>query len=536
MAFIEGGSLEDRIRKGPLPLRDAIEFVCRIAAGLAAVHDAGIVHRDIKPSNVLIDCAGEPLLADFGLAKPHRVMGENLAAGPCSGTPAYVAPEQLAGGSVDARSDIFSLAVLLHRLITGQLPKTATPKHDNTRAATTDTVAPPASNAGMDAELSLICQRALSQDPTVRQASAREFANDLRSYLAHCDKTDYRRPGKRLRVVLTSVAGLIMLLCVSVAIWSFLTPSASNPEVLLDSMLTEKWSSPLTHETQSAVSRVQMLPKGNHLLALFNTTSPEGGAACISVVDGSVQWERTLRLQGRVFENGWINQQGDILLTSSVDGYTMWKTDDSMSRILATYHADSGCEYISAIITDRADNVYISGYEGSRSGKGSTCAKLTSDLHLLWENNHKETEGKDDYSLDMDLDPLGNLYRAGYDNPDVDQSKSRGRVLAHSNDKEGELIFSYAVDEANSFVAGVLVDGDGYWYQAYTYDAYDASGRPTGSERTVVEKRDLKNTQIWRDEIPYMGVATGRNALSWNQPGTFLLVFQITISGKHGSL
>lgn len=105
-------------------------------------------------------------------------------------------------------------------------------------------------------------------------------------------------------------------------------------------------------------------------------------------------------------------------------------------------------------------------------------------------------------------------------------------MLAHSNDKEGELIFSYAVDEENSCVTGILVDGDGYWYQAYTYDAFDASGRPTGVEHTVVEKRDVMNTLKWRDEIPYMGVSTSRNALSWNQPGSFLLVFQVTISGK----
>ena len=121
MALIDGGSLEDRVQAGGTPPRDAVEIVRKLAAGLETVHRAGMIHRDIKPSNVLIDQAGEPLLADFGLARPLSGMDVIQTAGPFSGTPAYMAPEQIADGSVDARTDVYSLAVLLHRLVTGEL-------------------------------------------------------------------------------------------------------------------------------------------------------------------------------------------------------------------------------------------------------------------------------------------------------------------------------------------------------------------------------------------------------------------------------
>ena len=84
----------------------------------------------------------------------------------------------------------------------------------------------------------------------------------------------------------------------------------------------------------------------------------------------------------------------------------------------------------------------------------------------------------------------------------------------------------------NSFVGGVLADGDSYWYHAYSYNAYDETGTPTGVERTVVEKRDLEGNLIWRDEIPYTGIVITRNALSWNHYGSFLLTFQINVAGK----
>ena len=183
MALIDGGSLEDRMKQGVLSPHDAIEMVRKLAAGLEAIHLSGMVHRDIKPSNVLIDRAGEPLLADFGLARPLTGMDVMSTAGLFSGTPAYMAPEQVAGRAVDARTDVYSLAVLLWRLMTGTLPFAHVSASTPGKASPNGAQSVEESGTGVDADLAAICKRALSQDPADRQSSAREFADELAAYL-----------------------------------------------------------------------------------------------------------------------------------------------------------------------------------------------------------------------------------------------------------------------------------------------------------------------------------------------------------------
>jgi serine/threonine protein kinase len=556
MAHIDGGSLEDRLREGPLEPREAVEIVCKVAEGVARVHAAGLIHRDIKPSNVLMDRLGEPCLADFGLARDDGGASGTAAAGLCSGTPAYMAPEQLRGGLVDARSDVFSLGGLLQRLITGQPPRPI--RSSDAAASPHDACDASLPAADMAARLRAICERAMHVEPAHRYASADEFAADLAAYMRRSDEACARRRVLRRPLAVAGLAaallGLLGILCVdrkvrtasdgphrppvastahdtSVDRVGTAPATASTRTDLLHSMLTVLWSSPMTHDTPTAISRVQMLPKGNHLLVLYNTTSSRGKAAQLAAQTGELCWQKQLQLEGRVFENGWVNRQGEVFLTSSVEGYTIWKTDVEFSQAPVKFRAGPGCEYISAIITDHVDNIYIAGFEGSRPGAGSTCAKLTPALEQIWEHNTRTTDGKDDYSLDMDLDGCGTLYRVGYDNPSDDQSHVRGRVLRHRDDT-GELLSTYVLEEANSLVAGVLADGNGCWYQAYSYDVNRPSGDPTGTERTVVEKRDSRNQLLWRDEFPWPGVAVSRNALSWGVYGSFLLVFQVTVEGQ----
>jgi serine/threonine protein kinase len=559
MALIDGGSLEDRVREGVTPPRDAIEMVRKLAAGLEAIHLSGMVHRDIKPSNVLIDRAGEPLLADFGLARPLSGMDVINTSGLFSGTPAYMAPEQVVGGSVDARTDVYSLAVLLHRLITGSVSYPDIPANCLERTDSPAAPSPCAPCAGMDADLAAVCRRALSVDPSARQASAREFADELGKCLQGDAEPLFRRSSVSWPVALVAiVASALCLSGMALTIQScrpdsqrtrqtaidgqeVIPPSVPDSRIalqaeltaesLLRSMLSVNWSMPLTHATDTAVSHVQMTPDGTHLLALYNTISSTGSVAKIAARNGELSWQKQIPLEGRAIENGWIDRRGDVFLTSSVEGYAIWKTDTECEYEKGYFRTGPGCEYIGAVITDFSDNVYISGSESSRSGKGSTCAKLTSDLQLIWEVNVKYTEGKDDYSLDMALDSHGNLYRVGCDNPEEDQAQVRGRVIAHRADN-GEVRSSFMVDEPSSFVAGVLTDEENCFYFAYSYNAIKGSGVPTGTERTVVEKRDLAGYVLWRREILYTGIVIGRNALRWASDGSLLLVFQITVAGN----
>jgi len=120
MQYVEGETLSERIRReGRIPAGDAVAIARDICRGLGAVHEAGIVHRDLKPGNVLLARDGRAVLTDFGIA---------VRAGPAaahtdgSGTPTYAAPEQLAGGALDARTDVFAFGAMLFVMLTGQRP------------------------------------------------------------------------------------------------------------------------------------------------------------------------------------------------------------------------------------------------------------------------------------------------------------------------------------------------------------------------------------------------------------------------------
>ena len=108
MAFLEGESLEDRIAKGPLPIKEALDIARQVAEGLQAAHSKGIVHRDTKPANVIISPDGRATIMDFGLARLTKA--SRLTKGETAmGTVAYMSPEQAQGMEVDARTDIWAL-------------------------------------------------------------------------------------------------------------------------------------------------------------------------------------------------------------------------------------------------------------------------------------------------------------------------------------------------------------------------------------------------------------------------------------------
>jgi eukaryotic-like serine/threonine-protein kinase len=108
-------------RHGPMPPGDLVRIGCQLCSALEAVHAAGIVHRDVKPDNVVLTEDGSVRLTDFGIAR-MEVEASLTRTGGLIGSPAYMAPEQILGGTVDARSDLFSAGVTLYQLLTGELP------------------------------------------------------------------------------------------------------------------------------------------------------------------------------------------------------------------------------------------------------------------------------------------------------------------------------------------------------------------------------------------------------------------------------
>ncbi|HEX4380701.1 MAG TPA: protein kinase [Candidatus Acidoferrum sp.] len=127
--LLEGDSLRVILEKGPIPQRKAIEYAVQIANGLAAAHDKGIVHRDLKPDNLYVCRDGRVKILDFGLAKlanketpgvDGATMTQHTAAGVVMGTASYMAPEQVRGGQIDARTDMFSFGVVLYEMLSGK--------------------------------------------------------------------------------------------------------------------------------------------------------------------------------------------------------------------------------------------------------------------------------------------------------------------------------------------------------------------------------------------------------------------------------
>ncbi len=197
LEYVEGGTLRGRLDRegGKVPPREVRRISRGILAGLGAVHAAGIAHRDIKPENILLDGSDTPKLADFGTAREAQPGATARVLG--LGTLAYVAPEQLRGAVGDARSDVYSAAVLIHELATGNLPlRMGEDDFVNRQAVLTKEprVSLPKDHAGIEPVL----RRALSKSPADRFGTASEM---LQSFGGH----DALRPGqvkRRVRAVL----------------------------------------------------------------------------------------------------------------------------------------------------------------------------------------------------------------------------------------------------------------------------------------------------------------------------------------------
>jgi len=190
MELLEGRNLRERIGAGPLPWREAVDVGAAIADGLAAAHAKGIVHRDLKPENVFLTSDGHVKILDFGLALQRMAGSEgatiaHTAAGVVLGTFGYMSPEQVTGGQVDGRTDIFALGCLLHEMLTGrQLFTGVTPQeiiakllHDSaTDLSSFDPLAPQ--------ELRAIVARMVERDPARRFDSAMAVAGALRGIMS----------------------------------------------------------------------------------------------------------------------------------------------------------------------------------------------------------------------------------------------------------------------------------------------------------------------------------------------------------------
>jgi eukaryotic-like serine/threonine-protein kinase len=251
MEYIDGEDLASLLRRiGHLPADKALDIARQVCAGLAAAHERGVLHRDLKPANVMLDGRGRARITDFGLA----VAADSTALeGDASGTPAYMAPEQLAGHAASVRSDIYALGLLLHEVHTGKrvfaemsLAELRARKEQGTPPAPSESI------TDMDPAVERVILRAIARDPRARPASVAQVAaalpggNPLDAVLragetpspemvAASGTNEGLTPRVAWSVLGLAIAGAIAAVLVAsrALLWS--VPPEKSPEVLAES-------------------------------------------------------------------------------------------------------------------------------------------------------------------------------------------------------------------------------------------------------------------------------------------------------------
>ena len=245
MEYIDGETLADRLTKGPLPLDQALAYGIQITDGLDKAHRAGIVHRDLKPGNMMLTKLGVKLL-DFGLAKPI----ENETAGDGSdaptrqkgltqdraivGTPQYMAPEQVEGKSVDARTDIFAFGAVIFEMLTGR--KAFDGDSQASLVAAILTSEPPTVSAlrsSLPSSLDRTVAKCLAKDPDERWQTARDLWDEL-SWIASgasVETTMDKDKPRRSAMVAVVVGVLAGMFAAGVAVWNTMSAPAPRPSL-----------------------------------------------------------------------------------------------------------------------------------------------------------------------------------------------------------------------------------------------------------------------------------------------------------------
>ena len=331
MELADGGTLREWVCRERRSWQQVIDTLTGVADALGAAHDAGIVHRDIKPENILLTKAGYAKLSDFGIAKLVEPIADQRGThtatrpGAVMGTLKYMSPEQAAGRAADARSDIFSLGVVLYEAIAGRHPFAATTGLETLLKLQHESPPPLDGQAtGVPAELARIAAKAIDKDPTRRYQSARELAIDLRRLQHPSVGSTLGRSHGRRRGLVIAAAVVVGLGAAAYGAYRSLDRGAAISSVAVLPIVnatgdanTEYLSDGLTDNIIQRLSELPSLKVMSHS-AVFHYKGREIDVRTIG---------RELRVQAVLF--GRLVKRGDVLgvhleLVSADDGSFIW--------------------------------------------------------------------------------------------------------------------------------------------------------------------------------------------------------------------
>ena len=312
MECCEGKPLRDVIKGNDISIEEAVNLIIQICEGLDKAHTAGIVHRDIKPSNIIIDSDGRAKLLDFGLATVKGT--EKLTqTGSTLGTIGYMSPEQIEGKATDARSDLFSLGIVLYELIANKSPFRRDDETATLKAILQDTPEPLARyKSDVPDDLQRVVNKMLEKDPTLRYQSATGVIPDLKKLSSDSTST-VQIEKKRDRWNRYVVPSAVVVMLAVVAIWYFgyrdrtPTSSAKDDRIRLAVLPFENLGAPedeyfadgLTEEITSKLGIVGKLGVISRTSTMQYKNTDKGLPEIAAelgvdyIIEGTVRWDKT---------------------------------------------------------------------------------------------------------------------------------------------------------------------------------------------------------------------------------------------------
>ncbi len=353
--LVEGEDLADHLKRaGRLPERRALEIVLAVARALEHAHARGIIHRDLKPANILLDASGVPKLADLGLARHEKDQGHLTNTGVVVGTPHYMAPEQAMGGTVDIRSDLFALGLVLYELVTGAVPLVGPNAVETMMRRTAEDCPDPRSvvpelGAGLAAAVAALCARDPARrcpEPTAALALI-EAALDGARRPRRASRA--RSAGSRLGLAAGVAVTVVALVAAVAGLASVLAPETEAPAVDRQTQPTDP-PSPSTATVEAPPDRVEAADDDDEDDAPAETGPIAPPSPFPRAYAGIVETERT-RLVRTVGRHEWrhsaqviavdIDASSRRVLSVDLGGWiSVW--DATTGEEVATFHATHG--------------------------------------------------------------------------------------------------------------------------------------------------------------------------------------------------